>query len=320
MNMTNPTNTTDGPHGAIASNESKIRFLADVFDRLWQRYRERVKYVRQYEEVVQRHGGKFVNDHIAFRTIAWQQPYSGIHCLSRLFEAAGYRAAGTYYFEDKFLFATHYHPPHNELPKLFISELQSWRLGDRAREIIARTMAALREPLSLELLVRLETLAKTSATDRRDLLEKSVEWIERLPWRAPQKADVQELNEQSQYGAWVLVHGNNVNHFTSLINSHGVESLNDIVKTVAALRDAGVPMKDEIEGAPGSILRQTATQAVLVDVDVSEGTQISKLPWTYAYFELAERGLVETADGKKQRFEGFLGPQATQLFEMTRKK
>ena len=79
-------------------------------------------------------------------------------------------------------------------------------------------------------------------------------------------------------------------------------------------------MKDEIEGAPGSILRQTATSAVLIDVDVREGTQSTKMPWTYAYFELAERGFVEDANGQKQRFEGFLGPQATQLFEMTRKK
>jgi hypothetical protein len=315
-----PTTTTDGPHGAIVSNDPKIRFLADLFDRLWQRYRERVQFVRQYEEVVQRHGGTFVNDHIAFRTIAWQQPHSGISCLSRLFESLGYRAAGTYYFEDKCLFATHFHPPHEQLPKLFISELQSWRLNDRAREILARTLSTQREPLSIDVLVRQENLAAASAADRRELLNTAVKYTEQLPWTPPRKEDVQTLNEQSQYGAWVLVHGNNVNHFTSLINSHGVESLNDIVKTADALRDAGVPMKDEIEGAPGSILRQTATQAVLIDVDVSDGVRTSKIPWTYAYFELAERGFIESAEGKKQRFEGFLGPQATQLFEMTRKK
>ena len=42
--------------------------------------------------------------------------------------------------------------------------------------------------------------------------------------------------------------------------------------------------------------------------------------WTYAYFELAERGeVVDRESGESTRFEGFLGAQATQLFEMTRK-
>ena len=38
-----------------------------------------------------------------------------------------------------------------------------------------------------------------------------------------------------------------------------------------------------------------------------------KLDWTYAYYELAERGQV---DGKL--FQGFLGEQATHLFDMTK--
>jgi hypothetical protein len=44
------------------------------------------------------------------------------------------------------------------------------------------------------------------------------------------------------------------------------------------------------------------------------------MPWTYAYFELAERGEVADESGRRGRFEGFLGPQATQLFEMTKVK
>ena len=118
----------------------------------------------------------------------------------------------------------------------------------------------------------------------------------------------------------MLVHGYNVNHFTSLINSHGVASLDDIEKTIEALRDAGVPMKAEIEGAPGSKLRQTATEAAVIDVPVSESGRETIMPWTYAYFELAERGdVTDPETGRKQRFEGFLGPQATNLFEMTRR-
>jgi hypothetical protein len=43
------------------------------------------------------------------------------------------------------------------------------------------------------------------------------------------------------------------------------------------------------------------------------------MAWSYAYFELAERGeVVDPDSGARRRFEGFLGSQATQLFDMTR--
>ena len=90
---------------------------------------------------------------------------------------------------------------------------------------------------------------------------------------------------------------------------------------MAALSAAGVPIKTEIEGERGSKLRQSATEAVKIDVDVRDGEQPAKMPWSYAYFELAERNeIVDAATGKQVRFEGFLGPQATNLFEMTRLK
>ena len=95
--------------------------------------------------------------------------------------------------------------------------------------------------------------------------------------------------------------------------------MDDIEKTVNVLRAAGVPMKENIEGERGSKLRQTATEAVVIDVAVADAQTVTTMPWTYAYFELAERG--DTTDpetGTKTRFEGFLGPQATHLFEMTK--
>jgi hypothetical protein len=100
-----------------------------------------------------------------------------------------------------------------------------------------------------------------------------------------------------------------------------VAALDDIEKTIAALQKAGIPMKAEIEGERGSKLRQTATEAVKIDVEVVDQGVPAKMPWSYAYFELAQRDTVtDPTTGKKVRFEGFLGPQATNLFEMTRLK
>lgn len=310
--------TVTGPHRSIPLADGRERFLAELFDTLWDTYRRRVAYVARYEEVIRSASATFFNDHIAFRTIACQEPLAGITSLARIFEALGYRAAGCYHFDDKQLGAIHYQHANPGFPKLFISELRTWELAEVPRVILRELVAGHRSPLPMETIALLHG-TRGAATVDTGLLGRIVDWIQRLPWPAPEKSGVLALNKANQYAAWVAVHGYNVNHFTSLVNSHGVASLDDIEKTSQALARAGIPMKKEIEGAQGSKLRQTATEAVTIDVDVLEGGQPSTMPWTYAYFELAERGTVTDPEtGRAARFEGFLGPQATQLFEMTR--
>lgn len=309
-----------GPHREIASDDPRERFAADLFDRLWDVYRGRVAYVRTYEEVVRKNNATFFNDHIAFRTFAAQQPLTGIATLSRIFEAIGYRAAGVYQFEDKQLNATHYQHPNFQFPKIFISELRTWALGSASKTVLKYT-AQQRPAIGDELLAELTALDQLSVQRRVQILDFVLHQFLELPWPRPEKSEIEALNKVSQYAAWVLVHGYSVNHFTSLVNSHGVDSLNDLDKTIRAMRQAGVPMKNEIEGEPGSKLRQSATEAVMIDVDVLDQGKPHKMPWSYAYFEFAERNaVVDPATGKSTRFEGFLGAQATNLFEMTRVK
>lgn len=319
--MTNTGNLQPaGPHQALAKSSRREVFVADLFDRLWARYRERVEYVRRYEQVVNDAGATFVNDHIAFRTFANQSPLAGISSISRVFEALGYCAGGCYTFPDKHLGAIHFQHPNGRFPKIFISELKVWELGSTARRIIERAIESARD-LPMETLVQLHSLDNELVPEehRNELLQKVVDHFHDLPWELPSHDDVTAFNDENQYAAWVLVHGYNVNHFTSLINSHQVSSLDDIEKTIAALAAAGVPMKKEIEGEGGSKLRQTATEAVVIDVDVLRDGRPTRVPWSYAYFELAERGTVMAPEsGQPVRFEGFLGPQATNLFEMTR--
>lgn len=315
-----------GPHQSIAQPASpREQFLALLLDTLWDRYRQRVEYVATYEQVIRSAGGTFVNDHIAFRTFALQHPAAGIFSISRIFEALGYRAAGNYHFEDKQLSAIHFQHPNGRFPKLFISELRTWELSPEARRIVKRVGHSHRPQFAEESLARLAALDTADEVEQqtalRELLPHVVAWFHDLPWLLPRRSDVVELNMFSQYAAWVAVHGYNVNHFTSLVNSHGIERLNSLEGTIAALRDAGVPMKAEIEGQPGSKLRQSATEAVKIDVAAVDAGLPVSMPWSYAYFELAERNeVLDPESGQKVRFEGFLGPQATNLFEMTRVK
>jgi hypothetical protein len=307
-----------GPHQGIPVSTARERFCAEMFDSLWDTYRRRVSYVQTYEKVIKQAGATFVNDHIAFRTFATQQPLAGIATISRIFEALGYRAAGSYHFDDKQLSATHFQHANQQFPKLFISELRVWELSVESQNIIEKTVKSHRAAIGGDTLAALANLDRDSKPAAR-LLPQIVGQFHEQPWLPPARDDVEKLNKASQYAAWVLVHGYNVNHFTSLINSHGVPALDDIEKTIAALEKAGVPMKKEIEGERGSKLRQTATEAVTIDVQVHERGVPVMTPWTYAYFELAQRdSVVDPATGNKVRFEGFLGPQATNLFEMTR--
>ncbi|MBI3297918.1 MAG: DUF1338 domain-containing protein [Elusimicrobia bacterium] len=289
------------PHRSIAPQDDAERFLIELLDGLWARYRSRLEPVRRYEALVERHGGIFRNDHIAFRTLAWQDPAAGIFSISRLFEALGYSAAGCYEFPDKKLSSIHYRHRNPLMPKLFISQLKTWELSDPARAVVGRTMAGHRPPPGDDL------LSKPS-------LDAYLRHFAERPWPAPPKADVETLERESQFGAWVLVHGYDVNHFTASVDSHGCEALSDIEKTVAALRAEGVTMKAEIEGERGSALRQSSTTAAVLPVQTAEGT----MDWTYAYFELAERpARPNPKTGELERFEGFFGAQAANLFDVT---
>src|SRR4051812_13938153 len=96
------------PHRSIEPQDDGEKFLVELLDGLWTRYRSRLEPARRYEALVERSGGVFRNDHIAFRTLAWQDPPAGIFSISRLFEALGYSAAGCYEFPDKKLSSTHY--------------------------------------------------------------------------------------------------------------------------------------------------------------------------------------------------------------------
>ncbi len=311
--------TNLGPHHALNSKNASERFVLNLFDRLWEKFRSRVSYVNNYETLIQESGASFFNDHIALRTFCSQNPLAGISSISRIFEALGYRAADCYNFEDKHLNAIYFQHPQPNFPKVFISELRTWELKPSSKHIIHGALKTHRTNLPESFLADLHHLETKSESSRESLLDEAAEFFLELPWHLPEKSDLLELNLDSQYAAWVLVHGYNVNHFTSLINSHKVPALDDIEKTSKALLDSGVPMKKEIEGARGSKLRQTATEAVVIDVAVLENGKLTTMPWTYAYFELAQRDTFkDLGTGKLLRYEGFLGPQATNLFDMTK--
>jgi Domain of unknown function (DUF1338) len=306
------------PQCPIPKYFMKSEIALNLWKLLWQEYSTRVNHARTYQQMITAAGGIVANDHIAFRSLRLLidspqgQINLGIDYLGQLAEALGYVAAGEYNFAQTHLYARHYHHPQQEefnLPKLFISELIVDELPANIAQLISKTVSTIPNELTSPV-----TLLKKDAEIER------LQQVFARPWLPPRRSVVEEVNQVTQYGAWVLLHGYAVNHFTGYVNGQNTPEFPDIDTTASGLANLGVPMKAEIEGNVACGLRQTATQAVtemVTVLDDNSGAEI-QIPWTYAYYEIAQRYLVEVESGKQILFDAFLGSNAQQLFEMTR--
>ncbi|BAY18480.1 hypothetical protein NIES21_43270 [Anabaenopsis circularis NIES-21] len=302
----------------------KPELASDLWESLWQEYQARVNYAQIYQNMIREAGGTVANDHIAFRSLRLvvDSPQGkinlGINHLAQIAEVLGYEPAGEYTFAATHLYARHYRHPQQaefDLPKLFISELIVDELPDTIAKLIYQTVST----ISAEVLPVL-TPVLLDENNFASIIQQLKQTFTR-PWQIPRRSVLEEVNKITQYGAWVLLHGYAVNHFTGYINCQNTPVYPDIDTTAQALANLGVPMKAEIEGNITCGLRQTATQAVtemVAVLDDSSHTEI-QIPWTYAYYELAQRYIIEIEPGKPALFEAFLGKNAQQLFEMTRR-
>lgn len=302
-----------------------------LWHQLWLDYSHRVPYARIYETTISEAGGTVANDHIAFRSLALSIDTAigtvnlGIPHLEQVLEGLGYLCMGELAFPTQHLYARHYrHPQQDEfdLPKLFISELIVDQLPSAVRSPLETTVQT---GLDIEGLLECQSAIQdlqamdTQPTDPHILVQRLKSLFVR-PWMPPLRSHLEQVNAVSQYGAWVLLHGYAVNHFTGYVNRQNTPAYPDIETTAQALRERGVPMKAEIEGTAEVGLRQTATQAVQESVTIRSRPEgpFLQIPWTYAYYEIAQRFAIEPTPGHPQLFQGFLGPNAAQLFDMTR--
>jgi Domain of unknown function (DUF1338) len=289
----------------------KPKKVKEIWESLWQDYINRVTYARTYQQMITAVGGTITNDHIAFRSLRLDIDTNqgkinlGIKLFEPLLNLLGYEAAGEYIFPETHLYARHYQHPQqaeDDLPKLFISELVVEELPSNISKIIQETVND----------ANLESFIPNSELNPQKIFTR--------PWKPPLYSVVETVNQVSQYGAWILLHGYAVNHFTGYVNRQNTPQYPDIDATAIGLRKLGVPMKAEIEGNIAMGLRQTATHAVsemVTVIDDETQTEI-QIPWTYAYYEIAQRYFIEMESAKPKLFDAFLGKNAQNLFEMTR--
>ena len=300
---------------------TSAKLMKGLVENLWQQYLRRVPYARTYDNLVASQGGRTVHDHIAFRTLnttTGEQP-SGIRALGHLLEALNYQKAGKYKFPKMMASAVHFEHPDPLLPKIFVSQLEVEELPPWARQIIQKCVAEtpyLMSDQAIELMIIVGDQGSITS-EAAEILTEELTGYFRRPWRLPLREELLKINDISQYAAWTLLHGNSVNHFAANINLQNVPGWPDLETTCQAMAKANVPMKPEIEGPPGSILRQSATQAVKEIIRFRNETgEVEEMEWTYAYYEFTERGFVICDQGEKL-FTGFIADQATHLFKMT---
>ena len=261
--------------------------LEEIFSRLWNVYTEQNPSARTIHSLFRDKGETVLNDHIAFRT--FNDPRMGIKVLARPFLEQGYQPAGRYHFEQKHLTAMHFAiPGEEEAPRVFISELILEEFSPFLQETIRNVIVE----------------ADPGLWETKDLI------FAGNPFGKPSFEIYEKLRAESEYAAWLYVHGFRANHFTVSVNSlKGFESIEEVN---AFLKENGFLMNTsggEVKGSKEQLLKQSSTLAEIVPVEFAEG--VRKIP--ACYYEFAER--FKNANGTL--FSGFIAGSADKIFEST---
>jgi len=261
--------------------------LQDIFDKLWKDYTSQNPSTKKIYDLFCDEGETVVNDHIAFRTFS--HPSVGIHKLAAIFLQNNYILKGEYHFEQKKLFARHYeHKNDKNAPRVFISELLIHSLSDYLQQVAGDWIAAV----------------PPAALLSDDLIFKG-----NLSGM-PSYPIYENLRQESEYAAWLYVHGFRANHFTVSVNH--LKKFNSIQKVNEFLKSQGFLLNDgggEIQGTPAELLEQSSIKAGMVAIQFKEG--IFDVPG--CYYEFARR--YPDTDGNL--YSGFIAKSADKIFEST---
>lgn len=261
--------------------------LNSVFDRLWNDYSGRNASVKKIHDLFSSDGEVVVNDHIAFRTLDYDN--MNIDIVARIFTSQGYVPEGQYVFKDKHLYARHFEYPEDErAPLVFISQL----IMKECSPFVRDTFKDLIKKCDPGLFLSEELIFSGSLTTD-------------LSYEIYRK-----LREESEYAAWFYVFGFRANHFTVSVNSlkkyDSINKVNELIKKNGFLLNSS---GGEIKGTLDDRLQQSSTMADIVTVKFREGA--FEIP--SCYYEFAQR----FPDQEGRLFKGFNASSANKIFEST---
>lgn len=264
---------------------------SEIFQKLWNDYAAIAPSANKVKQLFLSHGeSEVANDHIAFRT--FDDERVSIDKLSTPFVELGYREVQTYYFKEKKLFAKHFeHSDDERMPKIFISHL----LLNECSPFVQEVARAILNEVSW------------SSIPINNLI------FAGRAWSKPSFATYQKLQEESEYAAWLYVHGIRVNHFTVFVNF--LSRYKTLVEVNNLLKQNGFMLNaagGEIKGSEEELLMQSSILADEVAFDFLEG----EYPIPTCYYEFAQR----FCDSTGKLYSGFIAASANKIFESTDKR
>ena len=259
----------------------------EIFAQLWEDYSQQNPSAGRVKQLFEKQGDRVVNDHIAFRT--FNDARVNVDKLAQLFLSAGYVERGQYDFEAKKLKAKHYELPEIPgAPRVFISELLVEEFSPELQQTVAQIL--------------------DSVTD--EVFDDEMLIFKGRPWNPISYETYMKLRDESEYAAWLYVHGYRTNHFTVSVNH--LENIGSIEDVNQLLKDNGFTLNSsggEVKGTRDELLKQSSIMADIVPVKFIEGTY--DIP--ACYYEFAER----FADEDGEVYSGFIAKSADKIFETT---
>lgn len=300
----------------------------EVFARLWDHYNSLVPYGPKIMSALAKRGDVWIEDHVAYRTLPG--PHTGAHVLEEIFKLLGYVRKDDYFFDAKQLKAFWMCPPDikghtlDASPKIFISELIPDKFSSDFQEVVSKLTTSVRtSPLySIRKLSADTCMGDCYAAEQ--LVAECTKFLTSLPsWTRPSYKDYDILSSESEYAAWTMLYGNQINHFTlsvHLMKTFGSSSESSIAHLARFIEEVlHIPMNHSggtIKGTPELQLEQIATRAAECPYLFQDG--IKSMP--YGFVEFAYRHTLPNMvpDGMwSSYYQGFVTSNADKIFEST---
>jgi uncharacterized glyoxalase superfamily metalloenzyme YdcJ len=275
------------------------------------------------QKLVADNGGRFRNDHGAIRTA---DPAVTALFL-RAAQVLGLRRELDYRFSAKKLVSCDLQVIGEDAAqfKIFVSQIDLPVFPDDAaaliREDCAEQAQAVDHAPFVTLIERFEGSGGLIAADAETFVEHFVERLMARNGPPLKRSTLKAVARVSGEAASALALGPDFNHVTIDVRAAGFDGIEAMT---AAMQAAGFRMLPQIQGAPGTRLRQTATMAATQDTPVREADgSTGSAPTERQFVEIIERSQAVDADGHPlwQQdggpliFRNFLAANAEKIFD-----
>ncbi len=275
------------------------------------------------QQLVADNGGRFRNDHGAIRTA---DPAVTALFL-RAAQVLGLRRERDYRFPAKKLVSCDLQVIGEDAGefKIFVSQVDLPAFPEHVAALIRADCVGQAQAIDHAPFVALiERFEQNGGLDEADAESFVTHFVDRLMTRngAPlQRSTLEAVARVSGEAASALALGPDFNHVTIDVRAAGFDGIDAMA---AAMQAAGFRLLPQIQGAPGTVLRQTATMAASMDTPVVEADgRIGTAPTEKQFVEIIERGQATDVDGHRLWrqdgrplvFRNFLAANAEKIFD-----